>query len=81
VSFQCPFVFLANQCHQKNNRIFCVGVSTAFAIINTLDRLMVAAKELVGEHYHIHGIGVSVRSTGVDMGPRTRTASFKKGEV
>ena len=39
-------------------RYFCVGVSTAFSIVNNLDKLMVATKELVGEQYHIHGIGI-----------------------
>lgn len=38
-------------------RIFCVGVSTAFSVITRLDRLMVATKEVVGEQYHIHGVG------------------------
>ncbi|KAG6840493.1 hypothetical protein C0991_006363 [Blastosporella zonata] len=36
---------------------FCVGVSTAYGLITRLDRLMVAAKEIVGEQYHIYGIG------------------------
>jgi tetrahydromethanopterin S-methyltransferase subunit D len=63
-------------------RIFCVGVSTAFGIITSLDRLMVATKMLVGEQYHIHGVGVSLRSAGMDIGPRSRTLdSFKNGEV
>ena len=33
-------------------------MTTAFGIILRLDKLMVAAKELVGEQYHIHGIGI-----------------------
>ncbi|KAG6862124.1 hypothetical protein C0995_005936 [Termitomyces sp. Mi166 len=37
---------------------FCVGVSTAYSLIVRLDRLMVAAKEIVGEQYHIHGIKI-----------------------
>ncbi|KAI8969682.1 hypothetical protein BD414DRAFT_256336 [Trametes punicea] len=37
---------------------FSVGVTTAFGIVLRLDKLMVATKELVGEQYHIHGIGV-----------------------
>jgi Aromatic acid exporter family member 2 len=41
------------------SRIFCVAISTAFVIINRLDKLMFATKELVGEQFHIHGIGVS----------------------
>ena len=39
-------------------RIFCVGVSTAFGIVLRLDKLMVAVKELVGEQYHIDGVGL-----------------------
>ncbi|KAF8911493.1 hypothetical protein CPB84DRAFT_1671782 [Gymnopilus junonius] len=38
--------------------MFCVGIATAFSILSRLDRLMVAVKEVVGEHYHIHGVGV-----------------------
>ncbi|KAG6878664.1 hypothetical protein C0992_007732 [Termitomyces sp. T32_za158] len=37
---------------------FCVGVSTAYGLITRLDRLMVAAKEIVGEQYHIQGLGM-----------------------
>ncbi|KAG6918461.1 hypothetical protein DXG01_014088 [Tephrocybe rancida] len=37
---------------------FCVGVTTAYGLMMRLDRLMVAAKEIVGEQYHIHGIGI-----------------------
>jgi len=37
--------------------MFCVGIATAFGIVNRLDRLMIAVKEIVGEQYHIHGIG------------------------
>lgn len=40
------------------DRCFSVGVTTAFGIILRLDKLMVATKELVGEQYHIHGIGI-----------------------
>ncbi|KIK64040.1 hypothetical protein GYMLUDRAFT_40270 [Collybiopsis luxurians FD-317 M1] len=62
--------------------MFCVGVSTAFGIVSRLDRLMVAAKEIVGEQYHIqclglgHGFGngaASVRASGVPLGSRTST--------
>ncbi|KZW02716.1 hypothetical protein EXIGLDRAFT_601614 [Exidia glandulosa HHB12029] len=35
---------------------FCVGVSSANAIITRIDRLMLATKELVGEHYYIYGL-------------------------
>jgi len=47
---------------------FCVGVNTAFSIVNNLDKLMVATKELVGEQYHIHGIGV-VQKGGYEAPP------------
>lgn len=36
--------------------MFCVGISTAYSLINRLDKLMLATKEIVGEQYHIHGI-------------------------
>ncbi|KAL1937670.1 hypothetical protein VTO73DRAFT_12945 [Trametes versicolor] len=49
---------------------FSVGVTTAFGIVLRLDKLMVATKELVGEQYHIHGIGVpELRSSPVGMRP------------
>ena len=38
-------------------RCFSVGVSTAYGFVTRLDMLMIAVKELVGEHYHIHGAG------------------------
>ena len=48
-----------------DTRCFSVGVTTAFGIVLRLDKLMVATKELVGEQYHIHGIGVpEPRSAG-----------------
>ncbi|KAF8901456.1 hypothetical protein CPB84DRAFT_1815176 [Gymnopilus junonius] len=39
--------------------MFSVGITTAFGIVNRLDRLMVAVKEVVGEQYHIHGIEIA----------------------
>jgi len=52
-------------------RTFSVGVSTAFGIITRLDRLMLAVKEVVGEQYHIDGVGMGHyshrRSMGVEM--------------
>lgn len=39
-------------------RCFTVGVTTAFGLVLRLDKLMVATKELVGEQYHIQGIGL-----------------------
>jgi len=47
---------------------FCVGVSTACSIVNDLDKLMVDTKELVGEQYHIHGIGI-VQKGGYEPPP------------
>ena len=49
-------------------RYYCVGVSTAFSLVNDLDKLMVATKELVGEQYHIHGIGI-VQKGGIEPPP------------
>ncbi|THU98769.1 hypothetical protein K435DRAFT_720372 [Dendrothele bispora CBS 962.96] len=59
--------------------MFCVGVSTAFGIVSRLDKLMMAAKEIVGEQYHIHGVGMmpSLRGVGVPLGPRTSTITFR----
>ncbi|KZT24411.1 hypothetical protein NEOLEDRAFT_1207860 [Neolentinus lepideus HHB14362 ss-1] len=51
--------------------IFCVAVSTAYGIMTRLDRLMVATKEIVGEQYHIHGVGLK--------GMGTRTNSVRPG--
>jgi Aromatic acid exporter family member 2 len=48
-------------------RYFCVGVTTAYGIVHRLDRLMVATKELVGEQYHIHGIGLRQFGGGEDI--------------
>lgn len=54
---------------------FSVGVSTSYGLITRLDRLMVAAKEIVGEQYHIHGFGVaSTYSRGLDTDAGRRTA-------
>ncbi len=41
---------------------FSVGCTTAFGIVTRLDRLMIATKELVGEQYHIHGVGLPPQS-------------------
>ncbi|KAL0581273.1 hypothetical protein V5O48_000756 [Marasmius crinis-equi] len=61
--------------------IFCVGVSIAFGIVTRLDRLMVAVKEIVGEDYHIHGVGLSTsRNMGVELGPRTSTIPYRAPE-
>lgn len=49
------------------SRCFCVGVSTAFGIVTRFDRLMHATKELVGEQYHIHGVGLISKVGGVEM--------------
>ena len=57
-------------------RIFCVGVSTAFSIMTRLDRLMLAAKEVVGEQYYIYGL-VHSHHGGVEMGPRTESIQLR----
>lgn len=65
-----------DQGHAPTGRIFCVGVSTAFSIVMRLDKLMVAVKELVGEQYHIDGVGLPLyhrRGRGVEMRTPTTT--------
>jgi hypothetical protein len=66
---------ISNICDGCSLRNFCVGISTAFGIVRNLDRLMVATKEVVGEQFHIQGVGASLRG-------RTRTIdSLKHNEV
>jgi hypothetical protein len=52
-------------------RCFCVGVSTSFGVVSRFDRLMHATKELVGEQYHIRGVGYIPKVGGVEMSQRT----------
>ncbi|KAF7419671.1 hypothetical protein PC9H_002263 [Pleurotus ostreatus] len=64
---------------------FCVGASTAYSIMTQLDRLMVATKEIVGEQYHIHGIGfasLGIRTDidGGEIGQRT-SVQFRLPQV
>ena len=40
-----------------------------------LDRLMLAAKEIVGEQYHIHGM--EFRYSGVEMGDRVESIQLR----
>lgn len=37
---------------------FSVGVSSAYGIIQRIDRLTLAVKELVGENFHIDGVEI-----------------------
>ncbi|KAG2130867.1 hypothetical protein DEU56DRAFT_981991 [Suillus clintonianus] len=60
---------------------FCVGVSTAFGIITRLDRLMVAVKELVGEQYHIDGVGMGHHRTWTGVEMTSPTMSVRATEV
>jgi hypothetical protein len=60
---------------------FCVGVSTAFGIITRLDRLMVAVKELVGEQYHIDGVGMGQQRTWTRGEMTSPTMSLRATEV
>ncbi|KAF9521875.1 hypothetical protein CPB83DRAFT_840925 [Crepidotus variabilis] len=75
--------------------IFCVGVATAYSIVNRLDMLMVAVKQLVGEQYHIHGVGLpmqqqsnlplhlgmDVGSSGLPAGRESQGHFVEKGAV
>ncbi|KAJ7685439.1 hypothetical protein DFH06DRAFT_968491 [Mycena polygramma] len=64
---------------------FCVGVATTYGFLSRLDRLMVTAKEIVGEQYHIHGAGVAltriVPGGGVPLGSRTNTLQYSPPQV
>jgi hypothetical protein len=42
-------------------------VSTSFGIVTRFDRLMLATKELVGEQYHIHGVGYISKLAGAEI--------------
>lgn len=59
--FGLPRTLTMDTLRDEQYLIFSVGVATIFAIITRLDRLMVATKDLVGEQYHILGIGLSIR--------------------
>lgn len=59
--------------------MFCVGLSTAFGIVNRLDRLMMAVKEVVGEQYHIHGIGVPHPKSRSQVMPAVSMNVFHSG--
>jgi Aromatic acid exporter family member 2 len=54
------------------DKCFCVGVSTSFAVVMRLDRLMHVTKELVGEKYHIHGVRCIAK---MEVGPEMPTLS------
>ncbi|KAF9220310.1 hypothetical protein BS17DRAFT_739428 [Gyrodon lividus] len=75
--FGLPKVLTMETLESLQYLTFCVGVSTAFGIVTRLDRLMVAVKELVGEQYHIDGVGLPLhhrRPPGVEM--RSPTVSI-----
>lgn len=56
------------------NRYFSVGVSRAHGIVSSLDRLMLATKELVGERFHVDGVRLpSVSSSKVEAATRAQT--------
>ena len=44
-------------------------MATAYGFVTRLDMLMVAVKELVGEHYHIHGVTVELEHELQDTFP------------
>ena len=70
LQYMCVLSFVTSSSSPSHRRIFCVGVSTAFGFVTRLDNLMVAVKELVGEQYHIDGIGLPMyyrRAHGVEM--------------
>ncbi|KDR73331.1 hypothetical protein GALMADRAFT_228417 [Galerina marginata CBS 339.88] len=52
-----PRTLSINTLRDEQYMMFSVGISTAFSFITRLDHLMLAVKEVVGEQYHIHGVG------------------------
>ncbi|KIM88532.1 hypothetical protein PILCRDRAFT_62336 [Piloderma croceum F 1598] len=72
--FGLPRTLTMDTLQNEQYLIFSVGVATTFAIITRLDRLMIAAKDLVGEQYHIHGVGLWMgKNSGIGIGSRTST--------
>ncbi|KAI9457691.1 hypothetical protein HD554DRAFT_2141770, partial [Boletus coccyginus] len=68
--FGLPKVLTEETLESLQYLTFSVGVSTAYAIVTRLDKLMVAVKELVGEQYHIDGLALPLyhrRGHGVEM--------------
>jgi len=59
--------------------MFCVGASTAYRLVNRLDRLMIAAKDIVGEQYHIQGVGLlsTQRIANGSAGQAASTVHFR----
>jgi len=62
--------------------MFCVGASTAYRLVNRLDRLMIAAKDIVGEQYHIQGVGLlstqrTANGNAVALGQAASTVHFR----
>ena len=57
--------------------MFSVGIISAFNIINRLDQLMLAVKEVVGEHYHIHGVGGTPANPILKEGVRPFATQFR----
>jgi len=57
---------------------FSVGIVSASGIIARLDRLVLATKELVGERFHIDGVGLNVLPlTGAaEHSPQVKTTRF-----
>lgn len=71
--YAVPFYIVSSQLMRVTRRTFCVAVTTAYNIVTRLDRLMVAVKELVGEQYHIDGLGFVMKSA---EGTPSRTESL-----
>ncbi|XP_006457385.1 hypothetical protein AGABI2DRAFT_212754 [Agaricus bisporus var. bisporus H97] len=57
VDFGLPRSLTMETLQNEQYLMFCVGVATTFNIMKRLDRLMVATKDIVGEQYHIYGVG------------------------
>ncbi|KAJ6630533.1 hypothetical protein B0H10DRAFT_1981580 [Mycena sp. CBHHK59/15] len=80
--FGLPRALTLDTLQNEQYLMFCVAVATAYGIMTRLDRLMLTVKEIVGEHYHIHGAGVSLTTrigarAGIPLGSRTNTIQYR----
>lgn len=74
--FGLPRTLTKETLENEQYMMLCVATSTTFKVVAALDKLMIATKEIVGEHYHIHGMSMDPRrsaSGGVPLGSRTNS--------
>ncbi|TFK95222.1 hypothetical protein BDV98DRAFT_587243 [Pterulicium gracile] len=59
--FGLPRTLTKETLENEQYMMLCVATSTTFKVVAALDKLMIATKEIVGEHYHIHGMSMDPR--------------------